>query len=206
VDEINLLSVWITGPNIFQEALNALLASLPGFSIWNEKIEGPDVRLAIVTDHNRLRALSARINKNPATPVLLLTTNWTPETALYALKSGVSGILTTEISQGDLAAALRQATRGEIIFSPEIQHAIVLEMGGLSVSRNVPDFDILSDREQEVLRLICEGLSNKQIAQKLYLSVRTVENHLRRIYQKLGVSSRTEAAVLAIQKGWPENF
>jgi DNA-binding NarL/FixJ family response regulator len=60
----------------------------------------------------------------------------------------------------------------------------------------------LSPREAEVLALVCAGLSNKEIAQRLYLSLRTVENHLAAIYSKLGVDSRTEAAVLAVRRGW----
>ncbi len=60
----------------------------------------------------------------------------------------------------------------------------------------------LSSREQEVLTLLAQGLSNKEIAQRLYLSVRTVEGHLVNVYGKLGVHSRTEAALYAVRQGW----
>lgn len=182
----------------------ALLARLPGFTNFGEADGVPDLTLTISLDHRVLRNLSMSISENPHSRVLLLSSRWTPEAAIYALQAGAAGILTTDLSPGDLAAALRQASRDEIVLSPQIQRAIALEMVSSSAPTSATHFESLSEREQEVLILICQGLSNKQIAQKLYLSVRTVENHLRRSYQKLGVSSRTEAAVLAMQEGWVE--
>lgn len=197
------LTVKITGPTLLKEALGALLGKLQGFSLWNELDGTPDLILALVASFDKLRAAMI-MELHPHSRVLLLSIIWNPEDAVQAFQAGAAGILTTDFTAGELAAALRQAARGEIVLSTDLQKAIVLEMARSPATPITISFESLSERERDVLVLICQGLSNKQIAQQLYLSVRTVENHLRRLYQKLGVSSRTEAAVLAMQERWVE--
>jgi DNA-binding NarL/FixJ family response regulator len=133
--------------------------------------------------------------------VLLFAPNWPISQVREVLQAGAAGCLDAEMSLEELAAALRQSARGEIALSPSLQRALILVMVG-GEKTEMRSFETLSAREKEVLTLVCEGLSNKQIAQRLYISIRTVENHLARLYSKLGVNSRTEAAVLALQKGW----
>lgn len=133
--------------------------------------------------------------------MLLLSLDWTLSQVQAALQAGVVGCLSADMSAEDLGNALRQAARGEITLSRELQKSLIMML----VEERQTDrlsFEDLSLREREVLILVCEGLSNKQIAQRLYLSVRTVENHLANIYTKLEVESRTEAAVFALQQGW----
>lgn len=195
------LTVKISGPTLLKDALGVLLDRLPGFAQWDEDESKPDIILVLATILDNFRDQNI-LDQHPHGRVLLLSISWTPETAMQALQAGVSGILTADLSPSDLAAAFRQAVRGEIVLSAELQKAIVLQMAGKPKDTPNISLDILSEREQEVLSMICQGFSNKHIAQKLYLSVRTVENHLRRLYQKLGVSSRTEAVVLAMQNNW----
>jgi len=145
--------------------------------------------------------------------VLCLSPTWTPQEALAALQAGAIGCLSGGITAAELAVALRQAARGEVTLSPDLARDLIARLAQACTERGRSDQpppaagpeETLTPREQEVLKLVCHGLSNKEIAQRLLLSVRTVENHLANIYGKLGVRSRTEAAVLALQRGWVKN-
>lgn len=132
--------------------------------------------------------------------MLLLSLEWTPVQVQTVLKAGAVGCLAGEVTVEELGSAIRQAARGEIALSSDLQRALIKSLARGQPSPRAP-FESLSPREQEVLTLVCQGLSNKQIAQRLYLSVRTVENHLASVYNKLGVHTRTEAAVLALEQG-----
>jgi DNA-binding NarL/FixJ family response regulator len=122
------------------------------------------------------------------------------------LQAGATGFISRDASVGDLARAIIAAGRGEIVLPPEIavQSLMALAQGQTVEHEMVAP---LSERETEVLRLLAQGFTNKDIAQALILSVRTVEAHLRAIFAKLGVSSRTEAALWAVQHGYGnQNF
>lgn len=133
--------------------------------------------------------------------MLCLAPAWSSDQALAALQAGVVGCLSMHITPDELAVALRQAARGKMTLSSDLARDLIAHLAQGQPLPAVP-YESLTPREQEVLALVCHGLSNKEIAQRLYLSVRTVENHLANIYGKLGVRSRTEAAVLAVQRGW----
>jgi DNA-binding NarL/FixJ family response regulator len=190
---------------LLDEAMTALLGGVPGFSFWDE-VEteiSPDVILLAIPDQQTLPdTLSAVMQQHPESRVLILFWEWTPRQVQLALNVGASGCLDLYLTKADFVAVIRQAARGEVVFSPDLQQALVIAIARAPASTHVISFEDLTEREQEVLELVCQGLSNKQIAQRLYLSVRTIENHLRRIYQKLGIGSRTEAVVLAMQQGW----
>ena len=91
---------------------------------------------------------------------------------------------------------------GEALFGPAIAKRLLNYLTDLTSTTPRGAFPELTDREREVLILLAKGLSNKEVAQRLYLSVRTVEGHLANIYDKLGVHSRTEAALYAVRQGW----
>jgi len=202
------IQVWVSGSHtLLNQGLVAMLSGVPGILPVLETSASPTsqpklVLLLLPASDHLDTVIQHYIHQQSSARVLVLSLAWTPEVAVHALQAGAAGCLNADLTPGELAAALRQASRGEIVLSADLQHAIVLEMARSPASTNVIPFERLSERERDVLVLICQGLSNKQIAQHLYLSVRTVENHLRRLYQKLGVSSRTEAAVLAMQQGW----
>ncbi len=121
-----------------------------------------------------------------------------PHDAQTWLGAGAAGCVLETASVEELLSAIRQVARGEIFLSPPIVHELVSS----TVGREQPQAEVepLTEREREVLKLLAQGLSNKDIAQKLYLSVRTVEGHLANIYGKLHLRSRTEAALWAAQK------
>ena len=197
---------------MFNQAVGALLAGLPGIELAGTS-ESPGILPSIQTAANLdilLLALPQPIDfvlitdfcqRHPQTRVLLLSLDWTLPQVQVALQAGVIGCLSADMGVDELGNALRQAARGEIALSRELQKRLIMMLAE-ERQNNKLSFEDLSLREREVLILICEGLSNKQIAQRLYLSVRTVENHLANIYTKLEVESRTEAAVFALQQGW----
>ena len=150
---------------------------------------------------------------------------WSAEDVLAALRAGAIGYLSANLTEAELAGALRQAVTGEVTLSPELARDVIAQLAAIRqpapsrsdhLARPVPRSEAheeqhthdaperppLTAREVQIVRMVCEGLGNKEIAQSLFLSLRTVENHLANVYARLGVRSRTEAAVLAIQNGW----
>jgi DNA-binding NarL/FixJ family response regulator len=195
------------------ESLCALLAGLPGIQLAGRAadlaallvLEGPlDIVLLACPQPADMERLPALQRQHPHLRVLCLSLTWTPDQALATLQAGAIGCLSTDITADELAIALRQAARGETTLSPDLARDLIACLAQNQPLMSGP-YETLTPREQEVLELVCHGLSNKEVAQRLFLSVRTVENHLANIYGKLGVRSRTEAAVLAVQQGWVGN-
>jgi DNA-binding NarL/FixJ family response regulator len=122
-----------------------------------------------------------------------------PHDAQAWLKEGATGCVLETASVEELLSAIRQVARGETFLSPPIVRELVSSVTAYR-EQTQPEVEPLTEREREVLGLLAQGLNNKDIAQKLYLSVRTVEGHLANIYGKLHLKSRTEAALWAVQK------
>lgn len=175
-------------------ALTALIATLPGIEVVED---GADLVL-LATDGDGTRGRVREIREGcPGARVVCLAREWTPDEAVAALESGAVGCLLTDSSPDQLSTALRQAARGELTLPVELMRAVVEHTSAPAVSALLA----LSARETEVLALVAEGHANKEVAQRLLLSVRTVEHHLASVYAKLGVSSRTEAAIAALRDG-----
>lgn len=119
-----------------------------------------------------------------------------------ALDAGASGYFLKTVQGADLASAVRRAHAGDAVLSAELTRLVLQRLAARSGRRDAsPGAQALSGREVEVLRLAARGLSNKEIARAIELSVRTVEAHLRAVFAKLGACSRTEAVVLAVKGG-----
>ena len=119
------------------------------------------------------------------------------------MEAGAAGYLLKTASGDELTHAIRAVHKGEPVLAPIIARKILnrLRFQG-KIPRAARPSECLSDREMDVIKLAAKGMSNKDIANELHLSWRTVEGNLRNIFNKLGVGSRTEAVLYSLRKGW----
>jgi NarL family two-component system response regulator LiaR len=140
----------------------------------------------------------------PSISVLILSAYDDDQFVFSLLEAGAAGYLLKSIRGKELVEAVRQVHAGESVLHPTIARKVLNRFINATGSKpeKVTAPELLSEREIEVLKLATRGLSNQQIAEKLYLSLRTVQAHLGHIFNKLNVSSRTEAVVRALKEGW----
>lgn len=200
---------------IVRQGLRALLTR-PGMQVVGEADSGtsvvelakalqPDVLLLDIRmkDGDGLQALPQIKAVSPRTSVIMLTTYANPGYLARAVSGGAAGYLSKEINPEQIVRAVRAAASGEELFD----RALLETALSLAVDASVPtpeplDMPVepLSERELEVLRLMVNGLSNTIIAETLSISVPTVKTHVQHILQKLHVSDRTQAALLAVRQ------
>ncbi|RLK60275.1 response regulator [Actinokineospora cianjurensis] len=135
--------------------------------------------------------------------VLVMTTFDLDEYALSALRNGASGFLLKDTPPGALVSALRSVASGDAVVSPSVTRRLLdrfLGPGGGEL-RDASMLDVLTEREREVLVLMAQGLSNTEIARKLFLSEATVKTHVGRVLSKLELRDRVQAVVLAYETG-----
>lgn len=154
---------------------------------------------------NGIEATSQIRNKYPTVKVLVLTTYDDDEWVFDALQAGASGYLLKDTPREELARAIRGTVAGKTYVDPSIAGKVLRQATSHQTQPTTLITANLTDREIEVLRLIARGLSNADIAERLFLSEGTVRNHVSAILAKLGVADRTQAAVLAIQHGLSES-
>lgn len=154
-----------------------------------------DLRLPDISGIEVAREVRER---GSATRVVLLSAFDDEEYVVEALSAGAAGYLVKTMPSGELVRWLRQAHAGEVALDPQLASRLARYVGRAS---NRTDEPVFSARELAVLRLLATGLPNKQIARRLGISPRTVEGHLSHIFGKLGISSRTEAVLYAVQHG-----
>ncbi len=163
----------------------------------------PDVVLIVsVVDEGCAAAVRVLKAVRPELSLLILSSDTRPEQVQAALSAGAAGYLPFSAHPDELIRAILTAGRGEVILHPAIVPPLLAYLAGQSQAETHPDQRALSPRQQEALACLARGLSDRDIAQELFISVRTVQTHLAHIYAKLGVHSRTEAAVLAVRAGW----
>jgi DNA-binding NarL/FixJ family response regulator len=146
-----------------------------------------------------LEATRRIVAECPGSRVLVLSAHDDAEHVIPLLQAGATGYLPKTVSLSELLAAIRATSQGESVLPPSVASVVIRHLSG---AREQPAEEELTRREMEVLCLLSRGFTNHQIARRLGLSVRTVEAHLTHIYGKLNVGSRTEAALLAQQRGW----
>jgi len=140
---------------------------------------------------------------NPGIVVLILSAYDDDQFIFSLLEAGAAGYLLKSIHSRELVEAIRAVDAGESVLHPSVARKVLNKFGKTATKpQKKENWEELIDREMEVLRLVTKGLSNKDIADELCLSIRTVQGHLGNIFNKLLVSSRTEAVVRALKEGW----
>jgi DNA-binding NarL/FixJ family response regulator len=202
---------------LFREGLHTLLSVQADLLVVGEARHGEEaLRLAAVLNPDIILmdlhmpvldgvAATRRLQStHPAIKVLVLTTFDDDEDVFEGLRAGAVGYLLKDVPSEKLVEAIRGVARGESFLQPSIVNKIIAEFARLSPQRpssSQPLHDALSERELEILRLLGHGASNKEIADRLVITVGTVKNHLTSILAKLGVRDRTQAALRAREMG-----
>ena len=137
----------------------------------------------------------------PAVQVLVLTTYDDDEWVLDAIRAGAAGYLLKDTPREEVIKAVRGTVEGKSFVDPAVAGKLLGQVAGQQTQPSSLLTDKLTPREVDVLRLLAQGLTNAEIAERLYLSEGTVRNHVSAIFSKLDVPGRTQAAVIAIQHG-----
>lgn len=147
-----------------------------------------------------IEAIRALRERAPAVRCLALTSFSDEDKVLPALEAGAAGYLLKDVTPEELVRAIRAVAAGQVYLSASVAGTVVRR--ATRPERPAPSpLDALTPRERDVLRCLAEGLSNAEIARRLYVSEATVKSHVTRILQKLGVDDRTQAALLAVRHG-----
>jgi len=159
-----------------------------------------DVRMPGVDGIEATRRISEKV---PTTKILMLTVSDEEEDLYEAIKAGATGYLLKEVSIEEVAPAARAVVAGQSLISPSMASKLLGEFSNLAKraeERSSVPTPRLTDRELEVLRLVAQGKSNREIAGDLYISENTVKNHVRNILEKLHLHTRMEAVMYAVRE------
>jgi NarL family two-component system response regulator LiaR len=197
---------------LVRQGLRTLIATEPGMELVGEAEDGveavikarslhPDVILMdiIMPRKNGLEAIDEIKGENPDARILVLTSFGEDDKVFPAIKAGALGYLLKDSSHQELLKAIRQVYRGESSLHPTIARKLIREIGQPSDRPRAEE--PLTEREVQVLKSVAQGLSNKEVAEELFISERTVAAHLRSILGKLHLANRTQAALYALREG-----
>jgi NarL family two-component system response regulator LiaR len=198
---------------IVRKGIRALLATEPGIEVAGEAGDGvealaqaralkPDVILMdlVMPRMDGIECTRQATALQPGVRILVLTSFAADDKVFPAIKAGALGYLLKDSSPADLVQAIRQVYRGEPSLEPAIARKVLFEISH-PPAKSVPTVEPLTERELEVLRVIAQGLSNREIAERLVISEMTARTHVSNILSKLHLASRTQAALYALKEG-----
>ncbi len=205
---------------LMREGLKTILeldSGEPPFEIIGEASDGeeavrqartlsPDVVLMDIQmpRQNGVQATAAITTTLPATRVIILTTFDNDDYVFEAIKAGAMGYLLKDTPANELAATIRRVQQGESFIQPQVATKLLMEFGrrGTITRGQASEDEDLSQRELDVLKLLAQGASNREIAARLVLAEGTIKNHVSNILIKLHAANRTQAANLARERGF----
>lgn len=199
---------------IVRKGLRFLLERQPDMEVVGEAQDGREaVRLAEELDPtvvimdiampllNGIEATAQIIKHNPKTGVIMLSMHADETYLVRVLTAGAKGYLLKDVAELDLIRAVQAVGQGKSFFSPQISDTLLEDYMRQLKQRGLQDsYDLLTDREKEILQLLAEGKSNKEVASLLDLSVYTVETHRANLMQRLGLHSTAEIVLYAVRK------
>lgn len=199
---------------ILREGIRALLKLSQDIEVVGEAADGleavaecrrlnPDVVLMDIAMPG-LGGLEATLEirkENPRAKILVLTQYEDREYVRRFFKVGVAGYVLKKAAGSELTAAIRAAHRGGLVLDPDVARQAMEEYGAPAADGTTDPYDTLTDREKQVLKLVAEGKSNKEVAELLDISVKTAMTHRQHLMEKLNLHSRTELIKFAIRKG-----
>jgi two-component system, NarL family, response regulator NreC len=199
---------------VVRKGLRSILERQPGIQVVGEAADGheavalaetlsPEVVIMDITmPHlNGIDAAAQIVKRNPKLGVIILSVHSDETYILRALNSGARGYLLKDSAETDLVKAVDTVAQGKPFFSPAIAETLLEDYMRFLQQRNLQDsYDLLTDREKEILQLLAEGKANKEIAGLLNLSVYTVETHRSNLMQKLGLHNTAEIVLYAVRK------
>ncbi|MFI8491479.1 response regulator [Peribacillus butanolivorans] len=213
---------------LFREGVKRILDFESSFDVVAEGDDGseamdlvethkPDVVIMDINmpNMNGVEATKILVNRYPETKVIILSIHDDENYVQHALKTGAQGYLLKEMDADALIDAVRVVAEGGSYLHPKVTHNLVKEYRRLAAEEGADrdsvhaveirrPLHLLTRRECEVLQLLADGKSNRAIGETLYISEKTVKNHVSNILQKMNVNDRTQAVVLAIKNGWVE--
>ena len=199
---------------VMRNGLRLLLERQPHLQVIGEASDGrqavalsessnPDVVIMDIgmPNLNGIEATRQIVNRSPRTAVAILSMHSDESYVIRALKAGARAYLLKDSAEADLLAAVRALTEGKSFFSPAISKILVEDYMRQLESRGAEDtYELLTNREREILQLLAEGRTNKEVANMLNLSLYTVETHRTHILQKLNLHSVPELILYAVRK------
>ena len=207
---------------IVRDGIRSFLATHPNIEVAGEADNGqaavsaarrlrPDVILMdlMMPEMDGIEATRRIVAHRPEARILVLTSFAADDKVFPAIKAGAMGYLLKDSSSEDLVRAIHEVHRGESSLHPKIARKLLQELSRLSEPPHAPSVETrnealvepLTTREVEVLKMVAQGLTNQEIADKLYISDRTVTTHVSNILGKLHLANRIQAALYAIQEG-----
>ena len=182
------------------EAITRATATRPQVVVLDLQIPAP----------NGVEVTARLVADDPTVRVLILSASGEQDDVLEAVKAGATGYLVKSASRQELLAAVRRVAEGDTVFTPGLAGLVLGEYRRLSdtpaAASSDPDAPRLTERETEVLRLVAKGLEYKQIAERLVLSHRTVQNHVQNTLRKLQLHNRVQLVRYAIEQGLDEEL